>query len=114
LQSNCARLKNDNNGGVSGTLEACAMLAGIWLFLKEPANLPVLSSIGVGIATIAAGAWAVFTFFAKKKETGPSAPSVTADHGSVAAGRDITAPVTINPDAKEVVQQVCGPKRALR
>jgi tetratricopeptide (TPR) repeat protein len=76
--------------------------------LKEPANLPVLSSIGVGIATIAAGAWAVFTFFAKKKETGPSAPSVTADHGSVAAGRDITAPVTINPDAKEVVQQVAA------
>ena len=71
------------------------MLGSIWQFLKDPANLAVLGSIGAGIAAIAAGAWAVFIFFAKKNEKGPSAPSVKADHGSVAAGRDINAPVTV-------------------
>ena len=49
------------------------MLGGIWQFLKDPANLAVLGSIGAVIAAIAAGAWAVFTLFAKKSEKGPSA-----------------------------------------
>jgi tetratricopeptide (TPR) repeat protein len=84
------------------------MPGSVWQFLKDPANLAVLGSIGAGIAAIAGGAWAFFTYFDKKKEKGPSAPSVKADHGSVAAGRDITGPVTINPDAKEVVQHVAA------
>jgi hypothetical protein len=73
------------------------MLGSIWQFLKDPADLKILGSIGAGIATIIAGAWAVFTYFAKKGEKGSSAPSFKADHGSVAAGRDITAPVTDPP-----------------
>jgi hypothetical protein len=48
------------------------------------------------ITAIAAGAWAVFTFFAKKSEKGSATPNVTADHGGVAAGRDITGPVNTN------------------
>jgi len=84
------------------------MLGGIWQFLKDPADLTVLGSIGAGIVAIVGGAWAVFTYFDKKKEKVPSAPGVIADHGSVAAGRDITGPVTINPDANEVVQQVAA------
>jgi hypothetical protein len=44
------------------------MLGSIWPFLKDPANLTVLRSIGAGIVAIAAGAWAVFTYFDKKKE----------------------------------------------
>ena len=84
------------------------MLGSVWLFLKDPANLTVLGSIGAGIAAVAGGAWAVFTFFAKKSEKGPSAPSVNADHGSVAAGRDIIGSVTIGVDAKEVTQQVAA------
>jgi hypothetical protein len=75
LQSNCARLKNDNNDRVLSA-RASAMLSGIWQFLKDPANLAVLGSIGAGIVAIAAGAWAVSTYFDKKKEKGPSAPSV--------------------------------------
>jgi len=88
------------------------MFESILKFLKDPANIP---SIGVGIATIIAAAWAVFTYFDKKSEDkksqkAPSAPSVTniaADHGSFAAGH-IAGSVTINPDAKEVAQQVAA------
>jgi tetratricopeptide (TPR) repeat protein len=54
-----------------------------------------------------------FTYFDKKKEK-PSAPSVTADHGSIAAGRDITAPVTIGLDEKEVGQELRKAQQPLR
>jgi tetratricopeptide (TPR) repeat protein len=89
-------------------------MPGIWQFLREPANLAVLGSIGAGIAAIATGAWAVFTFFAKKKEKGPSAPSVKADRGSVAAGRDINAPGTIGLDEKGVGQELRKAQQPLR
>ncbi len=84
------------------------MIESIWPFLKDHDNLAILGSIGAVIAAIAAGAWAIFTHFDKKSEKAPSAPNVSANHGSVAAGRDITGPVTINPDAGEVVQQVAA------
>jgi tetratricopeptide (TPR) repeat protein len=89
------------------------MLGSIWPFLKNPDNLAVLGSIGAVIVAIATGAWAVFTFFAKKSEKGPSA-SVRADHGSVAAGRDITAPVTVGLDEKEVGKELRKAQEPLR
>jgi hypothetical protein len=45
--------------------------------------------MGAVILAVAKG-WAVFTHFNKKNEKGLSALNVTAVHGSVAAGRDIT------------------------
>jgi hypothetical protein len=76
------------------------MLDRFWDFLKDETNRNILGLIGTVIAALAAGIWAVI----KRREKGPPpTPSVTADHGSVAAGRDITGPVTINPDPKEVV-----------
>ena len=50
------------------------MVGGIWQFLKEPANLAVLGSIGAGITAIAGGAWAFFTYFHEKKEEKPPSP----------------------------------------
>ena len=97
----CARLKNHHNDDVLSP-EGLALLGSVWLFLKDPANLAVLGSIGAVIAAIATGPWAVFSFLAKKSEKGPPTPSVKADHGSVAAGRDITGPVTIGIDEKRV------------
>jgi tetratricopeptide (TPR) repeat protein len=41
-------------------------------------------------------------------------PSVKADHGSVAAGRDITAPVTIGLDEKRVGQELRKSQQPLR
>src|ERR1700732_518448 len=90
------------------------MLGSIWPFLKDPANLAVLGSIGAGIAALTTGAWAVFGFFAKKNEKSPPAPSVKAGHGSVAAGRDITGPVTIGLDEKEVGQELRKAQQPLR
>jgi tetratricopeptide (TPR) repeat protein len=90
------------------------MLGSVWPFLKDPANLAVLGSIGAGIAAIAGGAWAFFTYFDKKKEKGAAAQSVSADHGSVAAGRDITGSVTIGLDEKRVGQEVRKTQRPLR
>jgi hypothetical protein len=90
------------------------MLGSIWPFLKDPANLAALGSIGAGIAAVVTGAWAVFSFFSKKGEKGPLAPNVKADHGSVAAGRDITAPVTIGLDEKGVGHELRKAQQPLR
>jgi hypothetical protein len=66
---------------------AHAMLGTIWQFLKDHDNLAV-------IVALAGGAWAVFTFFAKKSEKGTK--TTTANRGGVAAGRDRTGPVNTN------------------
>jgi tetratricopeptide (TPR) repeat protein len=95
-------------------MQGRAVLGSVWSFLRDPADLAVLGSIGAGIVAIIAGAWAVFTYFDKKKEKGPSAPSVKADHGSVAAGRDITAPVTVGLDEKGVGQELRKAQQPLR
>jgi len=89
------------------------MLGSIWPFLKDPANLAVLGSIGAVITAIAGVAWALFTYLDNKREKSASAPSVKADHGSVAAGRDITVPVTIGLDEKKVGQEVRDAQKPL-
>jgi hypothetical protein len=65
------------------------MLSSIWDFLKDPNNRTIISWVGGGIAAVAAGIWAVIKFMAKKGDQKPSKPSVNADRGSMAAGRDI-------------------------
>jgi hypothetical protein len=70
------------------------MLSSIWVFLKEPDNRALLSWIGGGIVAVAAGIWAVVKFKAKNGDNNKqSKPGVSADRGSMAAGRDIS----INP-----------------
>ena len=66
------------------------MLSSIWNFLKDGSNQAVLSWIGGGIIIIAAGIWAVIKFMAKNSDQKVPKPSVSADHGSMAAGRDIS------------------------
>ena len=80
------------------------MLGSVWPFLKDPANVAVLGSIGAGIAVIAAGAWAVFTYFDKKKEKGPSAPSVIINLDAAA----VVAP--INERLEQLAAQVARDK----
>jgi hypothetical protein len=107
LQSHCVRLKNDNNDGVLSP-EGRAMLGGICQFLKVPANLAVLGSIGAGIAAIAGGAWAVYVHFYPSPEAKQPA-SIEVHNGNViASGPNATfnAPVNINPNAKEVVAPI--------
>jgi hypothetical protein len=61
------------------------MLGRIWQFLKEPANLAVITAIG-------AGAWAAFVYFHPAPEAKPSPvqKKIEADCGSVAIGGDVT------------------------
>jgi hypothetical protein len=72
------------------------VFSSIWDFLKDPANQAVLGWIGGGIAAVAAGIFAVFKFRANKGDHEPPKPSVSADHGSVAAGRDISGAINMN------------------
>jgi hypothetical protein len=67
------------------------MFSDIWDFLRDGTNRSVLGWIGGGIATVAAGIWAVVK--AKNSENKQLNPRVSADRGSMAAGRDIS----INP-----------------
>ncbi len=66
------------------------MLADIWSFLQDETNRAVLAWIGGGLVVLIGGVWAVLKFILSKR-TGKSAPAptVTASHGSIAAGRDI-------------------------
>jgi hypothetical protein len=64
------------------------MLSSTLDFLKD--NQAVLSWIGGGVVVAATGIWAVVKFFAKNDDQKPSKPTVNADHGSMAAGRDIS------------------------
>jgi hypothetical protein len=71
------------------------MLGTVWAFLKDPANQAVLTWIGGGIVVVAGGIWAAVKFFAKRDD-GDAKPSVKAEGGSVAAGRDIkNSPINI-------------------
>ena len=68
------------------------MLGRIWQFLKDPANLGVLGSIGGAIVAIAGGAWAVFVYLhpAPEAKSSPRLKQIEADCGSVAIGGDVT------------------------
>jgi hypothetical protein len=66
------------------------VLSSIWDFLKDGSNQALLSWIGGGIVVVAGAFWAALKFFfPRDKNKSASPPSVHADHGGVAAGRDI-------------------------
>jgi hypothetical protein len=67
-----------------------AMLADFWSFLLDENNRTVLAWVGGGIVVVVGAIWAVLKFFVSERaKEGPSAPTVKADQGGVAAGRDI-------------------------
>jgi hypothetical protein len=86
---------------------------GLWRFLRDKHNQQVLSWLGGGFVVAAMGLWAAFVYFfpapklAEAKSPEPTPPSVQANCGGIAIGRDvtgstITAGITINSD--------CAPK----
>jgi hypothetical protein len=67
------------------------MLDNIWSFLLDENNRAVLAWIGGGVVVVAGGVWAVVKFIlAKRTQKSRPAPSVTATHGGVAAGGNIS------------------------
>ena len=65
----------------------------MWSFLTDPQNQQTLSWLGGGLAVVCGGLWAVLRFLLDRKRRGPAqasdAPSVLADRGGIAAGRDV-------------------------
>jgi TIR domain-containing protein len=86
---------------------------GPWGFLRDKRNQQVLGWLGGGLVVVATGLWAAFVYFfppgksLEAKSPEPTPPSVQANCGGIAIGRDvtgstITAGTTSNSD--------CAPK----
>ncbi|MGB8843697.1 MAG: hypothetical protein WCC64_21815 [Aliidongia sp.] len=70
------------------------MLTDLWDFLQDTANRSTLKWLGGGITAVLGGVWAVIKFLKRK-------PPIAADHGSIAAGRDISGnTITTHGDTK--------------
>ncbi|MGI3776479.1 MAG: hypothetical protein ACRYGC_04210 [Janthinobacterium lividum] len=65
-------------------------------WLLDPGNQKTLAFFGGGLAVVIGGLWAAFKFFRQKPAT-PSITTVTADHGGMAAGRDVNATPPAKP-----------------
>lgn len=67
-------------------------MRGLWAFLNDKANRAFLGWLGGGLATLAVGAWAVFTYVFPPDKGGETQPALSVEsQGGVAAGRDIHA-----------------------
>ena len=66
----------------------------MWRFLRDKRNQQVLGSLGGGLVVAATGLWAGFVYFftpGKSSEAQkPTPPSVQANCGGIAIGRNVT------------------------
>jgi hypothetical protein len=60
-----------------------------WSFLQDDNNRTILAWLGGGLVAVVGAIWAVFKFLVRKDLVKAQPPTVSATHGSVAAGRDI-------------------------
>ena len=65
-------------------------------WLLDPANQKTLTFLGGGAAAVIGGLWAAFKFF-RQKPASPAVTTVTADHGGIAAGRDVNSTPPAKP-----------------
>jgi hypothetical protein len=69
---------------------------GFWEFLRDKGNQQVLGWLGGGLVIVATGLWAAFVYFfppgksPEAKSPEPTPPSVQANCGGIAIGRDVT------------------------
>jgi TIR domain len=69
---------------------------GLWGFLRNKRNRQVLGWLGGGLVVVATGLWAAFVYFfppvksPEAKSSEPTPPSVQANCGGIAIGRDVT------------------------
>ena len=80
-------------------------------WLKDEKNRAVIAMIGGGLAAAVGGGWTVVTFIInhQKDKPSPSSSIVVEQKGiGIAAGHDTTinAPVTINPNAKDITAPI--------
>ena len=60
----------------------------LWAFLSDPANQQTLAWLGGGLVVAGGGILAGIKFILPRS-SGRSAPSIKADRGGIAAGRDV-------------------------
>jgi hypothetical protein len=86
---------------------------GLWGFLRDERNQKVLGWLGGGLVVAATGLWAAFVYFfppgksPEAKSPEPTPPSVQANCGGIAIGRDVTGS-TIT--AGSTTNSDCAPK----
>src|SRR5262245_2763544 len=89
------------------------VMNGLWRFLRDKRNQQVLGWLGGGLVVAATGFWAAFVYFfspGKSPEATslePTPPSVQANCGGIAIGRDVTGS-TIT--AGSTTNSDCAPK----
>jgi hypothetical protein len=67
------------------------MLSDIWAFLQNENNRAVLAWAGGGIVVVIGALWSVLKFILSRREKNQTPPpTVSASHGGVSAGRDIS------------------------
>jgi hypothetical protein len=99
-----AKPRASTKTNVSDGLRAFKDMNGLWVFLRNKRNQQVLAWLGGGLVIAATGLWAAFVYFVPPRNP---TPSVQANCGGIAIGRDvtgstITAGTTTNSD--------CAPK----
>jgi hypothetical protein len=63
----------------------------LWSFLVSKKNREIIGWVGGGAAVVIAGLWTVFVYFHPPKNDGDdSRRGVTASHGGIAIGGDVT------------------------
>ncbi len=64
----------------------------LWAFLSDPDNQRTLSWAGGGLVVACGGLWSVLRAFFKPKDSGGAKPtsSISADHGGIAAGGNVS------------------------
>jgi hypothetical protein len=67
--------------------KAASLLGRFWSLAQQPTNRAVLSWIGGAVAAVLMALWTVYVYLAPPNK---SEPSIQANCGGVAAGRDIS------------------------
>jgi hypothetical protein len=72
----------------------------MWAFIHDPTSRALLSWLGGGMVVVVSGVWAAFKYWNSKSKNAAQPPTVTADRGGIAAGRDVRGTITTSSATK--------------